>query len=329
MSLALAGGGLSGALFEFGALAALEAGLPGWTGARSERIVGTSAGAVVGAVTALGIDPADMAEAALGASKHPLRFGRRDFFGLPFGDPTPMLSGAFSNAGVERFIERVAGYAGRADRFASLVAPLSVTATDLDDGSRAVFGPKGADLPPVSKAVRASAAIPGTFRPVRIGDRDYLDGQIVDPLHLDLAVSPTTKAVLAVSPLTPYRRGPKGTRVTALRAPAILDQMGRVSAAIKAAHSLAAERALRPDLIVIQVEPEPPEVVVLFRTGFDRASFRAAWELGYTAAVRALLAFRGEAAPVLAPLGIEIDVEAALARAGHFRFDVDPDRLQG
>jgi predicted acylesterase/phospholipase RssA len=329
VSLALSGGGVAGSLFEFGALAALEAGLPGWMGSRSERIVGTSAGAVTGAVTAFGIDPDDVALALLGSSKHPLRFGRRDFFGLPFGESSPVLSGAFTNAGVERFIQRVAAYAGRADRFASLLAPLAVTATDLDAGERAVFGPQGANLPTVSRAVRASSAIPGTFRPVRIGDRDYIDGQIVDPLHLDLSVSGATRAVLAISSLVPYRRGPKGPRVTALRAPAILDQGGRVSATVKLARSLAALREARPEVRVFLVEPLPAEVVVLLRTGFDRTSFRAAWEMGVLAVLRLVVERRRELLTALGPLGIGVDPDALVARARRHRFDPDPSLVVG
>jgi predicted acylesterase/phospholipase RssA len=293
-------------------------------GSRSERIVGTSAGAVAGAVTAFGIEPGDVASALLGSSKHPLRFGRRDFFGLPFGESSPMLSGAFTNAGVERFIQRVAAYAGRADRFTSLLAPFAVTATDLDAGERAVFGPQGAGLPAVSRAVRASSAIPGTFRPVRIGDRDFIDGQIWDPLHLDLAVGDSTRAVLAVSSLVPYRRGPKGPRVTALRAPAILDQGGRVSATVKLTRSLAALRETRPGVRVFLIEPLPAEVVVLLRTGFDRTSFRAAWELGILAVLRMIRERSGDLESAMTPLGIGVDPEAVIAAAQRHRFDPSP-----
>ncbi|HET9233820.1 MAG TPA: patatin-like phospholipase family protein, partial [Candidatus Eisenbacteria bacterium] len=106
ISLALAGGALSGALYNMGAVWALEAALPNWNAVRSERIVGTSAGAVVGALLAFGIRAEDMAKSLqAGQGKHPLRFNRRDFYGIPWREVGPVLSGAFTNAGLERFVE--------------------------------------------------------------------------------------------------------------------------------------------------------------------------------------------------------------------------------
>src|SRR5262245_11483807 len=175
VSLALAGGGLSGALYNFGAVYGLEAGLPNWRAVRSERIVGTSAGAVVGAILAFGMDPAQVSAGFENGGKGSLRFGRRGFYGGPWRGRGPLLSGAFTNSGLERFIERAAAMAGCATRFEDLKAPLLIPATDVDTGERVVFGPSGAGLPTVSRAVRASSAIPATFRPVTVGDRTFID----------------------------------------------------------------------------------------------------------------------------------------------------------
>ena len=129
ISLALAGGALSGALYNMGAVWALEGALPNWSAVRSERIVGTSAGAVVGSVLAFGIGTKDMAKSLEpGGDKHPLRFNRRDFFRIPWREPGPLLSGAFTNAGLERFVERAARLAGCVDRFDCLKAPLFIPA---------------------------------------------------------------------------------------------------------------------------------------------------------------------------------------------------------
>ena len=294
ISLALAGGGLSGALYDFGAVCGLEAGLPNWRAVRSERIVGTSAGAVVGAILAFGLDPARVSEEFKNGGKGPLRFRRRDFYGVPWRDRGDILSGAFTNAGLEHFIERAAAMAGCSNRFDDLKAPLLIPATDLDNGERVVFGPKGGDLPPVSRAVRASSAIPATFRPVMVGDRAFIDGQLLDPLHLDLAAGPQTRAVFAVSSLVPYRWPGRGRRVAAMRFPAILDQAARVSAAVKLAPSIAAFKTRHPDVALFMVVPEPQEVEPLLTAGFRRESLEAAWALGVSSAERMLIQRKSE-----------------------------------
>jgi NTE family protein len=294
ISLALAGGGLSGALYDFGAVCGLEAGLPNWRAVHSERIVGTSAGSVVGAILAFGLDAAEVSVGFRTGGGGSLRFRRRDFYSIPWRERGAVLSGAFTNSGLERFVERAAAMAGCPDRFESLKAPLYIPATDLDTGERVVFGPSGTDLPPVSRAVRASSAIPATFRPVEIGGRTFIDGQLLDPLHLDLTVSPQTRAVFAVSSLVPYRWTGQGQRVAAMHFPAILDQAARVSAVAKLAPSIAAFKARHPDVALFMVEPKPEEVAVLLTTGFGQASLRLAWELGVRAAERLLEAKRRE-----------------------------------
>jgi len=288
VSLALAGGGLSGALFDFGAVCGLEAGLPNWRAVRSERIVGTSAGAVVGAILAFGLDAGDVSAGFWNGGRGPWRFRRRDFYGIPWRERGTLLSGAFTNSGLERFVERAAALAGCPDRFDALKTTLLVPATDLDSGDRVVFGPPGADLPSVSRAVRASSAIPATFRPVMVGERAFIDGQLLDPLHLDLAVGPQTRAVFAVSSLVPYRWTGRGPRVEAMSFPAILDQAARVSAAAKLGPSVATFRSRFPEVALFMVEPSPEDIAILLTTGFRQARLKDAWDLGVKAANRML-----------------------------------------
>jgi len=288
ISLALAGGGLSGALYDFGAVCGLEAGLSNWRAVRSERIVGTSAGSVVGAMLSFGMDAAQVSQGFWNGGRGALRFRRRDFYGIPWREKGAVLSGAFTNAGLESFVVRAASMAGCPDRFESLKVPLYIPATDLDSGERVVFGPEGADLPSVSRAVRASSAIPATFRPVEIGGRSFIDGQLLDPLHLDLAVGPKTRAVLAVSSLVPYRWPGKGRRVSGMHFPAILDQAARVSAVAKLAPAIATFKQRHPDVALFLIEPKPEDVAVLLTTGFGQASLKEAWNLGVQAANRVL-----------------------------------------
>ena len=68
--------------------------------------------------------------------------------------------------------------------FASLRLPIAVVAADLAKGKRAVI-----DSGPVAEAARASAAIPGVFAPVRIGNAVLVDGAVVSRLPVDLLAS--------------------------------------------------------------------------------------------------------------------------------------------
>jgi len=55
--------------------------------------------------------------------------------------------------------------------------PLGIVATDLQTGDGILF--RRGD---VATAVRASSAVPSVFEPVRIGNRDYVDGGLVSPV---------------------------------------------------------------------------------------------------------------------------------------------------
>lgn len=345
VALCLAGGGYPGALFEFGAVHALSTGLSAWRADRAPVIVGTSAGAVVGAVLAMGVDPREI-RVALEGGKHPLEFRRGDFSRIPWRrhgagglrllmalprlvlrqlgqgggdlleDIRPLLPlGVFTNAGLVDFLERAARTVGEPRRFEDLRAPLVVTATDLDGGDRAVFGTGWDDSPPVALAVRASSAIPVYFEPVRIGRRDLIDGQIVDPLHLDLACVESTRAVIAINPLVSFRPDGSGKRVRDLGAPAVMDQSGRIAAGVKLRASQERFQREHPEVPCFFVEPGSSEVDELLRTGFNARSLTRAWELGFRCATR-MLRDRGDRLAELPIEGLSTPDLDAVAREG-------------
>jgi predicted acylesterase/phospholipase RssA len=350
IAVCLAGGGFPGALFEFGALAALEDGLSGWRVVDAEILVGTSCGAVVGAAMALGVTAGDVREAMESPGRHPLSLRERDFSRFPWrehlrgwgrliaGLPRALIGagprsrwervqylartqlppGMFSNTGLQDLMARLGRHTRRGDGFGDLLVPLAVTATALDTGERTVFGPGGDEAIGVSLAVRASAAIPGYFSPVRVDGRDYIDGQIVDPIHLDLGAVPGARCILAVTPLSPYVRGGEtGTdsRVTDLGAQGVFEQSARVSAEIKLRASRERMQRDHPDVPCFFIEPRPAEVLQLMRAGFGKRDVRRAWELGYTAATRMLTTHARDLEPLLEPACIRIRPDAASGRA--------------
>ncbi|CFY04960.1 Acyl transferase/acyl hydrolase/lysophospholipase [Syntrophomonas zehnderi OL-4] len=77
--------------------------------------------------------------------------------------------------------------------FDQLNPPVLVVATDLISGERIVF-----DEGPVAEAVRASISIPGVFTPVRKEQMVLVDGAVIDRLPVEVAQSRGADIVIAV-----------------------------------------------------------------------------------------------------------------------------------
>jgi len=71
--------------------------------------------------------------------------------------------------------------------------PLGIVATDLDSGQSILFrrGDTGT-------AVRASSAVPAVFQPVKIGQREYVDGGLSAPIPVQQAREMGAEFVIAV-----------------------------------------------------------------------------------------------------------------------------------
>src|SRR3712207_9227876 len=87
-----------------------------------------------------------------------------------------------------RSLRRVFAAEGRVDDFRLLAPELYLAATDLDTCERIVLGAEGWDDVPISTAVCASTAMPMVYEPVRVKDRELIDGGIVSTTNLDIAV---------------------------------------------------------------------------------------------------------------------------------------------
>ena len=92
---------------------------------------------------------------------------------------------------------------------------LRVCAVDRRSGRRTVFGAPGAPAATVAEAVCASCAIPWVFSPVRIGDREYVDGGAWSVTNLDAANAGRDTHVLCLDPTASL--GSSDRRMAALR----------------------------------------------------------------------------------------------------------------
>ncbi len=239
-ALVLAGGGLTGAVYEIGALRAIDDLLVDRTVNDFDIFVGTSAGALVAAMLAAGFSPGLMLDVM--SEEHPeiapirpgdvfpmnpaallqstvqfprkllaawsayVQQGRGDttLFDLLWQLLEVLPPGLYESAGLERYVRRVLTQAHVGNRFGNLERQLYIIATNLDNGERAVFGQGYDEQATISQAVAASSAMPFLYRPVRIGQREYVDGGLRGNASLDLAIEQGARLVVCINPVVPY-----------------------------------------------------------------------------------------------------------------------------
>ena len=239
IGLALAGGGPLGAIYEIGALCALDETLGGIDFNRLTGYVGVSAGGFIAAGLANGMTPRELCAAfiegsasgaddlfapsllmqpAWGEFLHrlamlpgltaqaifELAFKRRSllqaFERLGRALPTGLLSGA----AMERRLAHVLTKPGRSNDFRQLERRLVLVATDLDSGEAVPFGQPGLDDVPISLAVQASAALPGLYAPVSIKGRTCVDGALKKTLHATVLLEDGLDLLICLNPLVPF-----------------------------------------------------------------------------------------------------------------------------
>ena len=123
---------------------------------------------------------------------------------IALGLAEDLPSGLYSGSGIEAYVRNVLSDPDRTDDFRALENELYLAATDLDTCERIVFGADGWDDVPISRAVRASTALPMVYKPVQVHDRELVDGGIISTTNVDIAVHAGAKLVIVVNPLVPY-----------------------------------------------------------------------------------------------------------------------------
>lgn len=173
LGLALGGGAARG-FAHVGVIQVLEQ-----NGIHPDLVVGTSAGSLVAALYASGLNGADLERAAMSMEEATLTD-----WTLPFNG-----RGVLKGDALARYVRQAVG--GRV--IEQMPLPLGILATDLGNGQGTLFRRGDAAL-----AVRASSAVPGVFTPVSIGGREYVDGGLVAPVPVSQARAMGAEVVLAV-----------------------------------------------------------------------------------------------------------------------------------
>ena len=238
IALALAGGGPLGAIYEIGALCALEESLDGLDLTQLDHYVGVSAGGFIAAALANGMRPRELCAGFIENSDESAEvfdpswlmvpawgeFARRAIMlpGLTASALWRLLverrslisalerlgpglpTGVFANDEVDRRLASLFTQEGRTNDFRKLKTRLTLVATNLDSGEAAPFGRPGWDHVPISKAVQASSALPGLFPPVEIDAHYYVDGALKKTMHASVALEDGIDLMLCLNPLVPF-----------------------------------------------------------------------------------------------------------------------------
>ncbi|MCG2584418.1 patatin-like phospholipase family protein [Massilia sp. TS11] len=345
IGLALAGGGPLAAVYEIGALAAIQEAIPGLDLNGADIYIGISAGGLVASGLANGITPHQMCrlfiESDAGAESDPDLFRPELMMRPATGEicarmaSVPMLlatglfeyarqrgsvmaaferlkqalpAGVVSGEGIHKYLSAAFSQPGRTNDFRALRKKLVIVATDLDTGEAVCFGAKGRDDTPISRAVQASAAVPGLFPPVEIGGHYYVDGALRKTLHASIALEAGADLVLCVNPIVPYN---------ALKhhAPGALARAGLLGVLSQTLRSILHSRVeigmhnyrkTYPERDIILLQPSMDDAELFFTNIFSYATRRRMCEQAYQNTRMMLLQRRAEIGAKLARHGLAL-----------------------
>jgi len=343
IGLALAGGGPLGGIYEVGALLALADSLDGVDLNDLDVYVGVSSGGFVAAALANGISPTQMyrlfiaegtdaslspavflrpafgefarrglslpgalGRAGLAWLRDPRRHGLLESF-VSLGRSLP--TGVFDQRGVDAFLARLFATAGRVDDFRKLTHPLFIVATNLDTGASVTFGKAGFDHVPISKALQASAALPGLFPPVEIEGEHYVDGALNKTLHASVALEQGVSLLLCVNPLVPFDASAASEKLSRGGLPLVLGQTFRAFVHSRMQVGMEKYRRQYPRADIILFEPEREDADMFFANIFSYAHRKRLCEAAYRATRRSLVSRWPAIASSLARHRIRLDRE--------------------
>ena len=171
IGLALGGGAARG-FAHIGVIKVLEA-----QGIVPDYVAGTSAGAVVGALYAGGLNGFELQKTGLELDENTL------------ADISFPHRGILKGEALQDFVNRMVGRRP----LEKLAKPFAAVATDLENGTMVAFRTGNTGM-----AVRASSAVPGVFKPVSIREREYVDGGLTSPVPVRALKAMGADFVIAV-----------------------------------------------------------------------------------------------------------------------------------
>ncbi|RUQ40823.1 MAG: patatin family protein [Candidatus Competibacteraceae bacterium] len=362
IGLAVAGGGPVGLIYEIGALRALDEALEGVDLNRLDVYIGVSAGAVMAALLANQFKPSQICHIFINneSEEHPLdpqiflvpalgEYARRlatvpgllwRSFWRYLRNPLDLSllqsltllgralpAGFFDNEPIHDYLQRMWNAPGRTDDFRQLAKRLFVVAVDLDTGESIKFGAPGYDHVPISRAVQASAALPGLYPPVEIDGRFFVDGALRKTMHASVALQEGLDLLLCLNPLVPFdaRLSKKAVgapqqvgRLVEGGLPVVLSQTFRALIHSRLQVGMQKYDSEYPNSDVIMFEPNSDDAKMFFTNVFSFSGRHWVCEHAYQTTRQDLLARREELEPVLARHGIRMRLDLLQDRSRRY-----------
>lgn len=342
--IALAGGGPLGAFYELGALHAIQESITGRDLTDFDMYVGVSSGSLLAASLANGFDTTRMGAVLIEGESALVPFSPRLLLQPAVGTymrrvarlPGAMLSGAkqwmdepargvwpatlgtltkliplaaLDNRPLEEYLRALFATAHHTDDFRQLRAELRVVATDLDTGRSVVFGDPHHAKVPISRAVIASAALPGLYAPVEIGGRHYVDGALVRTMYASLALNAGCDFVLCINPLVPFdaSRGKPRRRLAEEGLDMLLGQTFRTLIHSRMQVGMASFRKSYPHADTVLFEPDATDETMFFTNVFRYSGRHTLAEHAYQRTRRDLRTHADAFSALLRRHGLDLD----------------------
>lgn len=349
VALVCAGGGITGAVYEIGCLRALEDLLD-----RSmldlDLYLGISGGAFVASLLANGLSPRQLYDEVAARSSSPFGITAAPLFRIGIGEYLKRSTrapkvigdallaalsgegrnvadafftlfqllppGLLENSGVQEYLARLFRDHGRTDHFTDLHRDLIIVAVDLDTGDAVPFGDKGWRDVSISKAVQASTALPGLYRPIRIGGRDYVDGGVKKTAHINLAIQHGADLVICLNPIVPILNdiagGPLHGHLSSRGPTWVLDQVLRITLHGRMQYGLERYESEHPEVDIMILEPTRDDMRMFTHNIMRYSARHVVAQHGYRSAKRQFIEREAHYRQMLARHGIGIGNPQAL-----------------
>jgi predicted acylesterase/phospholipase RssA len=307
-ALVLAGGGLTGVVYEMGALRAIDDLLVDRTVNDFDIYVGTSAGAIVASGLANGYTPEMLLQTIEGSHpeikplsrEHIFALNARDFLRSGLRLPSTLTNawahylrnysdmslvdlvwsltevlpaGIYDGMALEKYLRQIFDRDGYTNYFRRLQRDLYIIATDLDTGERAVFSKKDKAHVPISLAVTASSALPIVYKPIKIGENEYVDGGMRGNASIDVAIEQGANLIICINPMVPFDNrdrqaipffGPDGGYLSDKGIQAISNQVSKIAGHASLHYHVKQVRRQHPEVDIILIEPHTDDIEMTF-----------------------------------------------------------------
>ena len=335
-SLVLSGGGFPGWMYEIGCITALDDFFEeGFSVNDFDIFVGTSAGACVAAMMANEIKPRSIFEDISEDRKSLFNFKSSDIYGFGYQETFPLIkrfvrslppliqsfwrnrkrtswidvfyaleeflpSGVLTLKNFDAYLAHFFNQPGYSNDFRNLKKELYIPAVDIDMSRYDVFGEGELADVPISKAVTASSAMPIVFQPIRIKDRDYMDGGVGRVAYMDIAINHGATLLLIINPIVPVINDKKRVCLPTLYGACgslkekgftfVYDQANRISTATRIYLAMRRYQAEHPDKDLLLIQPDPSDNLMFSYNVINMAARLEILNYGYHSTINTLRA---------------------------------------